>query len=671
MEHILFEPVQMGPMHLANRLVMPAMHLNYTMDGTISDRFIDFYRARAEGGVGLIIIGGCAIDQAGGGFFLVGLHDDRFVPGLARFAQAVRKDLETKVCAQLYHAGRYAFSWYTQQQPIAPSALASRYNREVPREMTHDDILVVQDAFAAAARRAAAAGFDAVEVLGSAGYLIAEFLSPAANQRVDEYGGSLESRARFGVEVIRKVKAAVGDGVAVLVRVAGSDFVPGGNTNAEAARAARLFEEAGADAINVTGGWHESRVPQLTMGVPEGAYGYLAAGIRRAVSVPVVVSNRLGDPVLAAQLIANGDADLVAMGRPLIADPDLPKKVAAGNTESVRPCIACNQGCFDNVFAGAPVRCVLNPVAGFEADRRVEPIADPAARKKVVVVGAGPAGVEAARVAAARGHEVVLFEERPYLGGALWFAGSPPGRQDFFRYIAYLESELHEADVDVRLGTTADVETVRAEAPDLVIVATGAAPVTPGIAKDTRHPNVILAEEVLGDAAVIRGDVVVVGGGSVGAETALRIAAGDTIRPEVAAFLLVNDAETPERVKQLLTTARRDIHVVDLLPSIAADMGKTTRWTILQDLQRFGVQTHTGVTVTEIGVAGVTLTDAEGNERRIDCGTVVVAAGYRSRTELAAALEDAGLPVKVVGDAVAPRNVGEAIHEGFLAGQAS
>jgi 2,4-dienoyl-CoA reductase (NADPH2) len=670
---LLFDPVRIGPMTVPNRLVMPAMHLNFTMDGAISERFVRFYRARAEGGVGLVIIGGCAIDQAGGGFFLVGLHDDRFLPGLRQFTAALHDGLETKVCAQLYHAGRYAFSWYTQQQPLAPSPLGSRYNPETPREMSLADIEAVQSAFVAAARRAAEAGFDAVEILGSAGYLIAEFLSPAANQRTDGYGGSLEARARFGVEVIRRVKEAVGDRLAVLIRVAGSDFVPGGHTNAEAMAAARLFEAAGADAINVTGGWHESRVPQITMGVPEGAYRYLAAGIKRAVSVPVIVSNRLGDPRKAAQVLANGEADLVAVGRPLIADPDLPRKVARGDDAAVRPCVACNQGCFDNVFAGAPIRCLLNPQAGFEAERAIEPLpadAAPGLRKKVVVVGAGPAGVEAAVVAAERGHQVVLFERKAQVGGALGLAGAPPGRHDFERYVTFLDGELRRRGVTVHLRTDADVGVVRREAPDHVIVATGAAPVVPPFAVDAKHPNVVLAEAILQDEVVLRGDVVVVGGGSVGAETALAVAARDVIEPEVAAFLLVNDAESPERVKELLTKPRRAIHVCDVLPSIGKDLGKTTRWTILQELQRAGVQLHTGVKVEALTADGVVLQSADGARHTLPCGTVVLATGYKPRAALAADLTDAGFRVELVGDAKSPRNVMEAVHEGFLAARA-
>ncbi len=666
MEHLLFEPIQIGPMAISNRIVMPAMHLNYTMGGEVTEQLTSFYRARALGGVGLIIIGGCAIDQVGGGFFLIGLSEDRFIPGLTRFVEEVCDGVETKVCAQLYHGGRYSFSNLVQAQPIAPSPLGSRYNPEIPREMTLEDIETVQQAFVDAAVRAKKAGLHGVEILASAGYLIAQFLSPVSNQRSDAYGGVFENRARFGCEIIERVKAAVGEELAVLVRVAGADFVPGGHTNDESAAAAKLFAEAGADCIDVTGGWHESRVPQITMGVPEGAYTYLAAGISRAVEVPVIASNRLGDPVLAAQTLADGSADLIAMGRPLIADPELPRKVAADEIESVRPCIACNQGCFDHVFRASPVGCALNPQAGHESKRRITALGDGEEPQRVVVIGAGPGGIEAARVAAARGHAVTLFESREEAGGALWYAGAAPGRQDFLRYGTYLEALLDTLQVDLRLGEEATVASVLAERPDAVVVAAGAEPLVPEALTGSAHPNVVTAERVLSGRAILRGDVVVVGGGAVGVETALLLAERDTIAPEVAAFLLKNDAESPERVKELLTTTRRRITVVDLLPKLAGDMGKTTRWTIMQEMNRYGVITLPKTEVVALDERGVTVRREDGGESVLACQTVVLAVGYRPRHELATALEAQGLAVFTIGDAKTPRKVGDAVHEGFL-----
>ena len=385
-EH-LFTPIAINGMELANRIVMPAMHLNYTMGGEVTDQLIDFYRERAEGEAGLIFIGGCGIDQAGAGFLMIGLHDDKFLPGLKRFVKEVRVG-DVKLGTQLYHAGRYAFSMVTGTQSISASEVPSKMTGEVPHALTIEEIAGVQDAFGDAAARTREAGFDCVEICGSAGYLISQFLSPLTNLREDQYGGPFENRVRFGVEVVQNVRRKVGDDFPVFVRVAGSDFMEKSHTNRESAEVCKRFEQAGADAINVTGGWHETRVPQLTMGVPRGAYVYLAHGIRHQVSVPVVACNRINNPTLAERTLAQGNADLIGVARGFIADPQFAKKAREGRTSEIRCCIACNQGCFDSVFQGKPVRCMVNARVGREAESKVEPAGK---KKKIVVAGGGPA----------------------------------------------------------------------------------------------------------------------------------------------------------------------------------------------------------------------------------------------------------------------------------------
>ncbi|MDH7479523.1 MAG: NADH:flavin oxidoreductase, partial [Syntrophomonadaceae bacterium] len=325
----LLEPIKIGSMELRNRIVMPAMHLGFCQDGYIGDRIVNFYRERAEGGAGLIVVGGCYISPHPAYWGMVEIGDDRFIPGHRRLAGAIR---EAGACAaaQLFHAGRYESSVFSRRQPIAPSPIPSAMTRETPREMTLEDIAEVIAQFAAAASRAKEAGYNAVEVIASAGYLISEFLSPITNRRSDEYGGSFENRCRFGEEVIKAVRQAVGPGYPVMVRLTGNEFMPGGNTNREIRQFARRLQEAGADAFNVTGGWHESRVPQITMNVPLGAYIYLAQGIKQAVEVPVAACNRINDPWLAEELLVQGRADLVGMARGLMADPELPNKVRDG-----------------------------------------------------------------------------------------------------------------------------------------------------------------------------------------------------------------------------------------------------------------------------------------------------------------------------------------------------
>ena len=357
----LFSPITIRSMSLRNRIVMTAMHLGYTPASEVTDRLIAFYRARASGGAGLIIVGGCVIDEFGGMLGMIGIRDDCFIPGLEKLTAAVKGE-GAGIAAQLYQAGRYTHSvMIGGRKPFSSSAVRSRLTGETPRALELEEIPGVQDAFASAALRAKKAGFDAVEVLGSAGYLISQFLSPITNLREDRYGGPLENRMRFGLEVVEKVRRAVGPDYPILMRLAGNDFMPGSHTNREARIFAAEAEKAGIDLFNVTGGWHETRVPQLSTFVPRSAYVYLAQGVKSAVSVPVIASNRINDPQLAEDILREGQADLVTMARGLIADPELPNKAREGRTEEICRCIACNQGCFDSIFNLRSVTCLVNP----------------------------------------------------------------------------------------------------------------------------------------------------------------------------------------------------------------------------------------------------------------------------------------------------------------------
>ena len=341
---LLFEPITLNQLALKNRIVMPAMHLNYTPGGKVSDQLVAFYRERAAGGAGLIIVGGCVINDLSGGPVFISIKDDGDIEGLSRLAQAAH-DQGAAIGAQLYMAGAYAHAMLIGTQPISSSPHTSGFTKDECRAMSLEEISQVQDDFAAAAKRGKQAGLDMVEILGSAGYLICQFLSPKINQREDHYGGSLDNRMRFGLETIAKVRAAVGPDFCVGIRIAGNDFVPGSHTNEEAALFAKACEAAGVDLINVTGGWHETKVPQITQELPPGGFSYLAREVKWAVkSVPVAASNRMHTPELAEAVLARGDADLVCLGRPLLADPLWPAKAQAGQSQLIRRCVACNQG---------------------------------------------------------------------------------------------------------------------------------------------------------------------------------------------------------------------------------------------------------------------------------------------------------------------------------------
>ncbi|MEJ2661484.1 MAG: NADH:flavin oxidoreductase, partial [Desulfobacteraceae bacterium] len=379
----LFEPIIINKMELRNRIVMPAMHLNYTSDGSVTDKLVRFYEERARGGVGLIIVGGCLIDEWSGGITMIGLHKDEYIPGLQTLTGACHAH-GAKIGAQLYMAGAYAHQVFIRRQPLSSSEHRSRFTKDVAKAMSKEEIDMVINDFATAASRAKQGGFDQVEILGSAGYLISQFLSPVINHREDEYGGPFENRMRFGLEVIRAVRDAVGSDFCVGIRLAGNDFVPGSHTNKESAMFAKACQEAGVDMINVTGGWHETRVPQITADLPRAGFAYLARGIREAVTIPVAVSNRINRPEIAEELLQEGFGDLVCLGRPTIADPELPLKTMEGRSEEVRSCIACNQKCFDHVFQLKPVGCLVNALAGEEYKVSIKPAASP---KKVLVVG--------------------------------------------------------------------------------------------------------------------------------------------------------------------------------------------------------------------------------------------------------------------------------------------
>jgi 2,4-dienoyl-CoA reductase (NADPH2) len=449
----LFSGIKINSMELKNRIVMTAMHLGYAPEGFVTDRLLDFYSLRARGGVGLIIVGGCPIDEQGSMSGMMRIDHDRYIPGLRRLTDEVR-GAGARIAAQLYQAGRYVHSsMIGGKKPISASAVRSKFTGETPRALEPEEIPVVQDRFAEAAVRAKVSGFDAVEILGSAGYLINQFLSPLTNLRKDRYGGSIENRMRFGLEIAEKVRRALGDDFPVIMRLAGNDFMKGGNSNKETRIFARELEMAGIDLFDITGGWHETRVPQLTMSVPRRAYVYLAQGVKSAVSIPVLASNRINDPAVGEEILRNGEADLVTMARALIADPDLPNKAKDGNCSLIYHCVACNQGCFDRIFEYKPVTCLVNPRAGVERETEIK-VSD--CHKKVLVIGGGPSGMKAACTAAEGGHKVTLAEKEKQLGGQVLLNRFIPGRSEFVSVAYDLIENLHALGVGIVLGMEID-----------------------------------------------------------------------------------------------------------------------------------------------------------------------------------------------------------------------
>lgn len=664
---------------------MPAMHLGMANNFQVTDQIVDFYTERAKGGAGMISVGYATIDEMSGNSLNIGAHKDEFIEGLSRLASAI-KDNGARSCVQLNHSGRYNMSFFLNgEKPVAPSAIASNLTREVPRELTIEDIKIIIKSFADAALRVKKAGFDAVEVLSGTGYLISEFLSTLTNKRTDEYGGSFENRIRFGIEVMLSIRQAVGEEFPIIVRMNGNDFMRDGQGREELKKyAAALEEQAGVDALCINVGWHEARVPQITAAVPRGAFGYLARGIRDVVKIPVIASHRINDPAVAREMIADGLCDMVAMGRSLIADPYLPEKAKTGRDEEIIHCIACAQGCFDNLFKLKHVECLCNPKAGYEKTRAVVQADNP---KKVMVIGGGAAGMNAAMALADRGHRVSLYESSGKLGGQLYLAAAPPGREEFAELAKNLETQVRIRNIDLHMNTSVDIELIKREKPDHIILATGARPMTPpipGIDKSyveqayipgndqlchltlVELSRVVQAWDVLQNKVYTGENVVVVGGGAVGVETALFLAEKGTLSGDALKFLLVNNAETPETLYKMATQGTKKITIVEMLDKAGREFGKSTRWGMLQDMERVGINVKLKSRALEITRDGIIIETPSGNEE-ILADTIVIATGSVSNNSLVPEIEKLNIPCDTIGDAKSIGMAFDAVHQGLMA----
>ncbi|MEL7567222.1 MAG: FAD-dependent oxidoreductase [Dehalobacterium sp.] len=667
----LYTPGKIGRLEIKNRVMMPAMHLAYCPGGEVSNRLIEFYRLRAQGGVGLIVAGAVGIDPLRiNEHDMIQLYHDRFIPGLSRLTKEVHRH-GTKIFPQLFHAGRYARSKeYGGKQAVAPSAVASRFTGEMPRELREEEILEIVEFFSRAAHRAKEAGFDGVEISASAGYLISQFLSPVTNQRVDRYGGNLERRMTFPLEVIAAVRQAVGEDFPIMVRVAGNDFIKGGNSNVEAKLFCAALEQAGVDAISVTGGWHETHVPQLTMDVPPGAFAYLGETVKSAVNIPVVVCNRI-DVRLAEEILDHDRADFVGIARGLVADPDLVHKAEQGKYEDICPCIGCNQGCMDNIFFGKKLNCLVNPEAGREIELmegstllRTVKTDYP---KKILVIGAGIAGLEFGKVAAERGHHVTIWEEGIKPGGQALIASLPPGRRDFLRLIDYLTKACLKLKVKICYGKKAYAdEVLKAVASgvfDQVVIAAGAKPSLPDFPIDQKA-LVVPAWDVLSGKVKTRSRVVIVGAGAVGVETALFLAETGTIDGPTLRFLMLNQGEKPEDLYQLLTRGCKDITLVEMGQGVGKDIGPSTRWSMLAKLKQFHVKIMDQTKVVAVNREGVLVEKTDGQEL-IPADTVILAGGACSNDEVFLQLKEKTDKISIIGDAKKPRKMLDAVREAY------
>jgi 2,4-dienoyl-CoA reductase (NADPH2) len=495
------------------------------------------------------------------------------------------------------------------------------------------------------------------------GYLINQFLSPITNQRDDEYGGDLQGRLRFAKEVVQATRELAGKDIAIIFRLSGDELMKGGNRIKENIDIARELAKVGVDAFHVSPGWHESKTPIMVMAIPRMAYTFLAASIKENVKLPVIAAVRINDLSVAEELVRDGQADFVAIGRPLIADPELPNKYKEGRFEDIRTCIACNQGCFDELLNMRPISCLYNPQVGHEGEYV---ITEAPVKKRVMVVGGGPGGMEAARVAALRGHQVTLYEKDSHLGGQLRYAYKPPGRGEFQHVITYLERQLSALKVRVCLGLEADIELVKKEHPEVVILSTGSLPIIPPI-PGIKGKNVVLARDVLERKVAVGNPVAVIGGGSVGCEVALYVAKLGSMTPEVALFLLKNQIIDLPTALQRTLRGRRTVTVLEMKKRVGSGFGLSTRWVIVQEMEEAGIQTLTGIKVREIreGSAGGIVYEKDGKETFLPAETIILATGYMPNNSLYQQLDSLVPEVYTIGDCMKVRTAMEAVHEGF------
>lgn len=658
----LMNPLDLGFTTLPNRVLMGSMHVGLEEAERGFERMAEFYATRARGGVGLIVTGGIAPNDAGrpyeGG---AKLTTEAEAEQHTEITAAVHRE-GGKIAMQILHFGRYAY----HQDLVAPSALQAPISPFLPHALTDAEVERTIDDYARAAGLAQRAGYDGVEIMGSEGYLINEFIAAQTNKREDRWGGSYENRMRFPVEIVRRVREAVGENFIIIYRLSMLDLVPGGSTLDEVITLARAVEAAGATIINTGIGWHEARIPTIATSVPRGAYTWVTKKVMGAVSIPLVTTNRINTPELAEQLLAEGHADMVSLARPMLADPDFVAKAAAGRPEAINTCIGCNQACLDHTFSGKITSCLVNPRACHETELVLAPTR---LRKRVAVVGAGPAGLACAVSAAERGHDVTLYDAASEIGGQLNVARKVPGKQEFDETIRYFRTQLELHGVDVRLNTRVAAEDVSAY--DEVVVATGVSPRTPEI-PGVDHPSVVGYLDVLRDGAPVGDRVAILGAGGIGFDVAEYLTdGGDKASEDPATYFrhwgVDMDYQAPGGLAAPERPAPpRTVHLLQRKASkVGAGLGKTTGWIHRTELKHRGVTMVPGVQYDRIDDAGLHVT-VEGHSQVLEVDTVVLCTGQEPRRDLYEQLSAAGRSVHLIGgaDVAAELDAKRAIKQG-------
>ncbi|MFX1385660.1 MAG: FAD-dependent oxidoreductase [Promethearchaeota archaeon] len=630
----LFKPITIGDVELSNRIMMAPMATGFAKNGMVSDQMVNYYAERAKGGPGLIMVEMAMPDFPRGstlGLMMLGADDDKFSPGLKKLAEAI-KNGGTRAMIELSHGGRYCHSTITKQKPVAPSAIRSNLPLfdEMPRALTTEEVEEMVERFGDSARRCAEAGFEGVELMGSTGYLISQFVSPLTNKRTDIFGGETPAeRATFIVEIIKNIRKKLGPSFPILYKISCEEYMPGGTTLEDSQIIAKRSEQAGASVIHAWAGWHESPKPMLPMSVPRGAFVHLAEAMKKVVSVPVMAGGRINDPRLANQVIKEGRADLIHMGRAFLADPYFPKKALKGEFEDIRICIGCCR-CFDQGTRAQSVICAINAELGKEGKK----ISEVEKSKNILIIGGGPAGMEAARVATIRGHNVTLWEKNDQLGGTLHLASVAPHKEEIKGLINYLDYQMKKLGIKIELNKKATPESVLKVNADEVIIAIGATPIIPDIPGINQN-HVVSAIEVLKGEVKTGNNVVILGGGMIGCETA-----------------------------EFLASKNKKVTIVEMLPKIARDIGPSTRWATVMRIKRWGIALLTSAKVINITDKGVII-EKEGKSETVDADSIVIATGMEPNMDLYNELKNEISNIHTIGDCSQAQRILEAIHSGY------
>jgi 2,4-dienoyl-CoA reductase (NADPH2) len=660
----LLQPLDLGFTTLPNRVLMGSMHVGLEEAPNGFERMAAFYAERARGGVGLIVTGGIAPNEAG-----------RPYPGGAMLTtpeEAARHKVVTdavhaeggRIAMQILHFGRYAY----HPDLVAPSPIQAPISPSVPRELTDAEVEQTIDDYVRCARLAKEAGYDGVEIMGSEGYLINEFIAAQTNKRTDRWGGSYENRMRFPIEIVRRVREAVGEHFIIVYRLSMLDLVPEGSTFDEVVILARAIEAAGATIINTGIGWHEARIPTIAASVPRGAFAWVTKKLMGAVTVPLVTSNRINTPEKAEELLAAGHADLVSLARPFLADPEFVSKAAAGTPEAINTCIGCNQACLDHTFALKITSCLVNPRACHETELVLSLTVR---RKRIAVVGAGPAGLAAATTAAERGHAVTLYDAGNVIGGQLNIARQVPGKSEFDETIRYFGNRLEATGVDVRLGNAVTADELIAEGYDEVVLATGVTPRIPEL-PGVDQPTVLGYLDVLRDKAPVGRRVAILGAGGIGFDVAEYLTdPGNDASHDVPEFLAGWGVDATHETRGGLTkpTRAKSPREVTLLQrkttKVGAGLGKTTGWIHRTELKHRGVTMIAGAAYDRIDAEGLHY-EADGEKRHLAVDTVVLCTGQTPNRTLHAQLKEQGLTPHLIGgaDLAAELDAKRAIDQG-------